>query len=495
MGDAAAGAFADLAAAGAAAAQRAGAAALRQVLSPSVSQSAVPAPLVVTEERLAQELRALNLELGDRLGKGSRATVFSAVGCAAPSTAAAAPAGAWRAPPGARFAVKALLGDVSADAQAELASEARLWAAPELVAHPGVVTLHAASLSPAPLLVLEACPGGTLFAALRRGDPLDIRALGLDVARALAAVHAAGQAHRDIKSANVLLSGSPGAWRAKLCDWGSAAPANDPVPARPPALAWPAALLGGRGGGAAASWTPVGTLLWMAPEMLLPHEEGSAPPPGATGAAADVYSFGIFLWELLERRLPWTESVPVTRSNVQRCVAKEGKRLPPPAWAHPELVKLMTACWAADPRDRPGMSEVVERLEALQKWDTNGHLEKVKQGLPHPQAPVNGAAVAPGVKAAVAARATAPVQLNEEALIQSERRESRATQGRVAASPQADKAKEKARHHARLRACQAPLTRLFRFFCRSWLSPSRPRSARLAAATPQRRRVRGGVPS
>jgi hypothetical protein len=47
---------------------------------------------------------------------------------------------------------------------------------------------------------------------------------------------------------------------------------------------------------------PVGTLLWMSPEMLQPHVEGSPPPAGASGATADVFSFAVLLWELLERR-------------------------------------------------------------------------------------------------------------------------------------------------------------------------------------------------
>lgn len=67
----------------------------------------------------------------------------------------------------------------------------------------------------------------------------------------------AGQTHRDIKSANVLLQTDPssGILRAKLCDWGSAAPVARSLPARPRASPWPF--------GSQVSWTPVGTLLWM----------------------------------------------------------------------------------------------------------------------------------------------------------------------------------------------------------------------------------------
>jgi len=334
-------------------------------------------PVVVLEEQVAAQCAALGLQLGERLGKGSRATVFSAVGAPLPPKGAGAADAAWRPTPGQTVAVKALLDDVSAPTLAELASEAELWGA---LRHDGIVRLLHASLSPAPLLVLEACEGGTLFAALRRGDPLDVRGITLDVAKALAAVHAAGQAHRDIKSANVLLTRAAGGdsrLTAKLCDWGSASLLKDSLPARPLPPTWPSTLFAGAP--APATWTPVGTLLWMAPEMLDPHVMGAKPPKGASGATADVYSFGILLWELLERRLPWVEPVKVKRAEVLRVVIKEGKRLPISDWVSKEvraaacacaslpkshasgtvvqLAELLQQCWSADARKRPTMQQ------------------------------------------------------------------------------------------------------------------------------------------
>ena len=291
--------------------------------------------VTVSQEQLAAEVAALGLTLGERLGKGSRATVFSAVGAPLPPKAAGKPDAGWRATPGQTVAVKALLDDVSPPTLAELASEAELWGS---LRHDGIVRMLHASLTPAPLLVLEACEGGTLFAALRRGDPLDVRALALDVASALAAVHAAGQAHRDIKSANVLLTRTPGGdarLTAKLCDWGSASLLKDSLPARPLPPSWPTTIF--PGAPPPVMWTPVGTLLWMAPEMLDPHVQGAKPPKGASGATADVYSFGILLWELLERRLPWVEPVKVKRAEVLRVVIKEGKRLPISDWVSKEV--------------------------------------------------------------------------------------------------------------------------------------------------------------
>ena len=412
----------------------------------SSPDTVAPEQLTVSEEQVAAECAALGLVLGERLGKGSRATVFSAVGAPLPAKGAAAPDAAWRATPGQTVAVKALLDDVSPPTLAELASEAELWGA---LRNDGIVRMMHASLSPAPLLVLEACEGGTLFAALRRGDPLDVRALTLDVAKALAAVHAAGQAHRDVKSANVLLTRAPGAdarLTAKLCDWGSASLLKDSLPARPLPPAWPSTIFAGTQ--PPAMWTPVGTLLWMAPEMLDPHVEGTKPPKGASGATADVYSFGILLWEMLERRLPWVEPVKVKRVEVLRVVIKEGKRLPISDWVskevraqpplHARVRRGLTRRGAAGgaaaavlgggsaqaPYDGAGAADqhaswrrngslqlltlaygaqVVSRLSALKAWDTDGRLERLarEKAVPEPQAAPVKAMFSDSVRAAV----------------------------------------------------------------------------------------------
>lgn len=74
--------------------------------------------LVVTEQVLAAELASCGLTLGERLGKGSRATVFASAGTQASD--------AYRWPEHSSLAVKALLGVVSEDALGELRTEAAL---------------------------------------------------------------------------------------------------------------------------------------------------------------------------------------------------------------------------------------------------------------------------------------------------------------------------------------------------------------------------------
>lgn len=303
---------------------------------------------------------------------------------------------------------------------------------------------HARVEGPAPLLVLERCDG-TLYASLRKGEPLDVKAIALGVARALQAVHASGVAHRDVKSANVLLARGPGgAVLPKLCDFGSAARLAGPhagLPTRPAPPAWPAALFGGPSPG----WAPVGTLLWMAPELLEPALTGGPPLPGASGATADVHSFGVLLWELLERRLPWDLPGPVSRSAVVAAVCGRRSRLALPPWAAPALAQLVADCWAPDARRRPAMDDVVARLERLGGWDSDGRLGRRLAGdeapherpaasaLPPARAPARPAGAAAAT--APSARAALAVGAREEArLLQSE---SGAAVARAQAAPAA----------------------------------------------------------
>jgi len=88
--------------------------------------------------------------------------------------------------------------------------------------HPGVVQVFDIDLSAdPPYLVMEKVAGPSLAQRLEAGPlPIaELAPLGIQIARALAAAHAAGVVHRDVKPANILAAGS-GAW--KLADFGVA---------------------------------------------------------------------------------------------------------------------------------------------------------------------------------------------------------------------------------------------------------------------------------
>jgi eukaryotic-like serine/threonine-protein kinase len=90
------------------------------------------------------------------------------------------------------------------------------------LSHPGVVQVFDIDLdAEQPFIVLERVAGPSLASKLEAGPlpPTEIAALGIQIARALAAAHAANIVHRDVKPSNILGAG-PGAW--KLADFGVA---------------------------------------------------------------------------------------------------------------------------------------------------------------------------------------------------------------------------------------------------------------------------------
>ncbi len=124
---------------------------------------------------------------------------------------------------GREVAVKTLRGRTSGMA-ARIADERfRLEArAIAQLTHPSVVQVYDLDLAAdPPYLVMERVAGPSLKERLAAG-PLpepELRALGIQIANALASAHARGVVHRDVKPANILGAG-PGTW--KLADFGVA---------------------------------------------------------------------------------------------------------------------------------------------------------------------------------------------------------------------------------------------------------------------------------
>ena len=97
-------------------------------------------------------------------------------------------------------------------------------AAARLSDHPGIVTVHDAGVLPddRPYLIMDLWSGGSLSQWLKpdnRPSQERVRQVGVRIADALAAVHACGVLHRDVKPANILIDsfGNPG-----LADFGLA---------------------------------------------------------------------------------------------------------------------------------------------------------------------------------------------------------------------------------------------------------------------------------
>ena len=97
------------------------------------------------------------------------------------------------------------------------------------VVHDNVIAIHGVDeFAGLPYLVMPYCRGTTLEKRLRDSGPLAIREIlrvGTQTARGLAAAHAQGLVHRDVKPGNILLD--DGVERVRITDFGLARAADD----------------------------------------------------------------------------------------------------------------------------------------------------------------------------------------------------------------------------------------------------------------------------
>ena len=226
-----------------------------------------------------------------------------------------------------------------------------------------------------PFIVIELMELGTLTEILRNDNiVLDWETktrFALETAQGMALVHWLGRMHRDLKSRNILVtaSGPGGLMRAKVADFGTAALAQMAKNAStalslynefddndlPKSTASDTAMSISERVNIMRT-KGIGTPLWMAPEIL----GGSS----TYDASADVYSYGIVMWEIASRREPWTELSG--RFFMNRLLEKLNSGIRPrieDTWPK-SYVALMEACWATSPHARPPFSIVVQRLES-----------------------------------------------------------------------------------------------------------------------------------
>ena len=202
--------------------------------------------------------------------------------------------------------------------------------------HPNVISFLGAVLDRDAgniCLVTELCERGTLEELLRSPtEPLSwLRRL--QMARAIALgmdyLHArAGIIQRDLKAANLLVTRS---YDVKIADFGLSRP-----------LA-PGTMK-----------TYCGTPAYMAPEIVRQEDYSEM---------ADVYSFGIIMWELLTRQEPYAGET--SGLGLAYAVANEGLRPPIPAYCPREWASLMVRAWDAEPARRPTFDAIHRELFAL----------------------------------------------------------------------------------------------------------------------------------
>lgn len=85
---------------------------------------------------------------------------------------------------------------------------------------------------------------------------------------------------------------------------------------------------------------------------------------GVTSYASDIYSFGVVVWEILSRALPW--AAETRGQDIYRRVVIKGERPVIPVDAPADLAGVVRDCWAANPGKRPSSEEIMEVIAIAQ---------------------------------------------------------------------------------------------------------------------------------
>jgi tetratricopeptide (TPR) repeat protein len=278
-------------------------------MDPPVQVDLSPGPARIGPYRLAR-----------RLGQGGMGEVFLA----------------WDERLGRRVAVKRIRrSEPTARDRERLRREARAAAR---LSHPSVVQVYdLVEDATGDAIVLEYVEGRTLRELLADGlPPGSAVRLAREIAEGLAAAHAAGLVHRDLKAENVIVTR---AGHAKILDFGIVK--TRPAEAEESLTAHGAVL---------------GTVHAMSPEQARGEE---------VDARSDLFSLGVLLYEMLTGRSPFRGGDPL--ETLRRIVTHHP---PPVADLRPELPReisdLVSRLLAKRREDRPrGAAAVARELAAL----------------------------------------------------------------------------------------------------------------------------------
>ncbi|XP_073052849.1 serine/threonine-protein kinase STY46-like isoform X2 [Primulina eburnea] len=201
------------------------------------------------------------------------------------------------------------------------------------VRHKNVIQFIGACTRP-PLLcvVTEFMPGGSVYDFLHKQKGVfklpALLKVAIDVSKGMSYLHHNNIIHRDLKAANLLMDEND---VVKIADFGVAR----------------VQLQSG------VMTAETGTYRWMAPEVI-EHKPYNH--------KADVFSFGIVLWELLTGKLPYANLTPLQAAVG---VVQKGLRPTIPRHTHPLIVELLEKCWQQEPSLRPEFSELIGILQFM----------------------------------------------------------------------------------------------------------------------------------
>jgi len=189
-------------------------------------------------------------------------------------------------------------------------------------------------------IVMEYMPKGSLYDLLKDNSHelgwSTRYQISIDVGEGLSFLHAIGILHRDLKSPNILLDNH---LRAKITDFGLA-------------------KIKLNSNSTAKSGKIIGTTRWLAPELM--DSEG----PSSPTKASDVYSYGMVMWEITSREIPFKKA---QTDAIAALWIMNKKKESIPEGTPARMAHLITQCWKQHPEERPPIKNVVTELKEEQK--------------------------------------------------------------------------------------------------------------------------------
>jgi tetratricopeptide (TPR) repeat protein len=221
----------------------------------------------------------------------------------------------------------------SADTLAEFHQETQVI---KQLNHSNIIRLYGVCTDQIPYcLAMEYMPRGSLYDVLHKDvPPLTTQTqekIAIDIACGLAYLHDRKIMHHYLKSSNVLLNDD---FHAKLTDFGLAE------------VRLKARVMSDRS-------DDDDTIRWMAPEIMVYKPYTSS---------ADIYSYGVILWELVTRKIPF-EGQPPAVIVPQVTQGKREAVDPIPESCPPKLSRLIRQCWTKELSERPSANDAINQLK------------------------------------------------------------------------------------------------------------------------------------
>lgn len=186
-------------------------------------------------------------------------------------------------------------------------------------------------------------------------DLEDLLSFSYQVAKGMAFLASKNCIHRDLAARNILLTHGR---ITKICDFGLARDIKND-----------------------SNYVVKGNarlpVKWMAPESIFNC---------VYTFESDVWSYGIFLWELFSLGSSPYPGMPVDSKFYK--MIKEGFRMLSPEHAPAEMYDIMKTCWDADPLKRPTFKQIVQLIEKQISESTNHIYSNLANGSPHRENPV-----------------------------------------------------------------------------------------------------------